>query len=298
MTNKIKALISLGLMTILFSFVVIVTRVSVSSTPQLTLMFFRMLVAAIVFLPFFIKSKVWKKEKFGQLLFVSILSTVNVLFFMWGIKYTTASASQLIYAAGPILTIIISNILWREKYEFRTVIGIAIGLIGIAVILVSSAVEKGETISGGIVGNISMSVAMLGWLFYILLSKKLSEYFNAVEIGSTSILVSLIISSVMMFLQLRLNNQNIVFSVNLVSVSLFLGLFGTFVTYMLMQYAIKYLSPLTVNLTSYIQPVTTTLLAVGLLGEKLTLTFLLGGALIFLGVFTTATLEFYHSRRK
>lgn len=298
MTTKVKALIGLGVTVILFSFVVIVSRISVSSIPQLTLMFFRMLVASVAFLPFFIKSKVWKKEKFKQLLLISTLSTINVLFFMWGIKYTTASASQLIYAAQPILTIIFSSLLWNEKYQKRTISGVVVGLIGIFLIIASSAVEKGETISGGIIGNLAMIVAMSGWLFYILLSKKLSKYFDVLEIGSTSILVSLFFSFVFMILQLRIENQSVIFSKNLLYVSLYLGLFGTFATYILMQYAIKYLSPLTVNMTSYIQPITTTLLAIILLGEKLTPTFLLGGLLVFLGVFTSATLEFYHSRRK
>jgi drug/metabolite transporter (DMT)-like permease len=217
---------------------------------------------------------------------------------MWGIKYTTASASQLIYAAQPILTIIISSLLWKEKFQIRTILGVAIGLIGIAIIIISSALEKGETISGGLIGNLAMIVAMAGWLFYILLSKKYLKNFSVVEIGSTSIIVSLLVSTFFMLIQLKIDNKVIILSYNLILACLYLGLFGTFATYLLMQYSIKYLSPLTVNLTSYIQPVTTAFLAILLLGEKITPTFLLGGVLVFLGVFTSATLEFVHSRRK
>lgn len=296
MTAKSKALIGLGLTVILFSFVVIATRFAVSDTSQSVLMFYRMLFASLAFLPFVIKSQVWKKAKFRDLLSVSALSSVNILFFMWGIKYTSASASQLIYAAAPILNIVISDFIWKEKVKTRTIVGVIIGLFGIFFVIISSVLEKGETISGSLTGNIAVVIAMLGWLFYTLLSKRISKYFNVWEIGSTSILITLFCATFFLFFQHKTDFWALAISFDTLLICLYLGIFGTFATYVLMQYAIKHLSTLTVNLTSYIQPISTTLLAIILLGEKLTPTFILGGLFVFSGIIITVTIEFYRLR--
>ena len=297
MSQKFKALIALGATVIFFSVLVIVSKAIVADVSPMYILFLRMLVAEIAFLPFFIKSRVWRKLEFKKLLAVSALSTINVVFFIWGIQYTSASASQLIYAAQPILTIVISVIFWKERFPLRTILGVTIGLLGIFFIIYRSSIEKGETITGGVVGNLAMVVAMTGWLFYILFSKRLSKYFSPVEIGSTSILVSLAVATILCFVELYTGHLSIVLNRNVILAGLYMGFFGSFLTYLFMQYAIKYLSPLTVNLTSYIQPVTVAILAIILLGEKLTFYFTLGSMLVFLGVFLTATLEFYHRRR-
>jgi len=297
MKEKYKALLGLGGTIFLFSFLVIIARFETAETPQMFLLFLRMVVASICFLPFFIVRKVWRKPRFNQLIAVSLLSTINVVFFMWGIKYTTASASQLIYAAQPILTIIITSVFYKKKYSRQTVTGVFIGLLGIIFIIYQSAVEKGETISGGLIGNLAMIVAMFGWLHYIIFSKDFSKDYSPVEIGSTSVLVSLIISGILFFIQNGLAPVSITLSPNIILAGIYLGFCGTFLAYLLMQYAIKYLSTLTVNLTSYVQPVVTAILAIFLLGEKLTLSFFLGSMLVFFGVFLTATLEFYHRRK-
>ena len=71
-----------------------------------------------------------------------------------------------------------------------------------------------------------------------------------------------------------------------------MGIGGTFFTYLLLQYAIKHLSSLTVNMTSYIQPTLVAVLAIFFLHEKLTWHFVFGSLLVFLGVFLTVTSEF------
>lgn len=296
MNIKIKALLALLGTVLFFSILVIVARAYVVSISPMFLLFLRVLVAAIAFSPFLIKSRVWKKPKIKTLMAVSLLSTVNLVFFIWGIQYTSASASQLIYTIQPILNILVSNYLLKEKYPARTYVGVIIGLIGIVLIIYLSAVEKGETISGGIIGNIAIMIAMLGWFWYIMLSKKLSKYFSPIEISSVSIFVSLFVSIVLLITQLILTSSPIHLTTQAIMAGLYMGFFGTFLTYILMQYAIKHLSTLTVNLSSYIQPVVVMVLAIILLGEKMTIGFLVGSFFVLLGVFITGTIEAYKRR--
>lgn len=298
MTGKTKALISLLTTVLLFSLVVIISRYMVTDTiPQMYLLWLRMLVAGLAFLPFFIRSEVYKKPRFRKLVLISLLSSVNLVFFMWGIKYTTASASQLIYAAQPVLTIAVTALFQKTEYSGTTVLGVVLGFVGMLSVLYFSAAEKGVTINGSLGGNLSMLTAMLGWFTYILLSKKYSAYFSPAEIGSVSILTSLGVSSVLAILQYSVSAEPLILSRGVILSALYLGIFGSFLTYLLMQYAIKHLSPLTVNLTSYVQPILTAVLAMIFLGEMLTVSFVAGSFLVFTGVFFAATMEFIVKKR-
>ncbi len=297
MNTKIKSLFALAGTVVFFSILVIIARAAVSEVSPMLLLFIRMFVAAVAFLPFLLKSKVWQKPKINNLILVSLLSTINLVFFIWGIQYTSASTSQLIYAAQPILAIIVGTYIYKQKYSSLSIIGVLLGLAGLGIIIIHSAVDKGETIAGGIVGNIAVTIAMLGWFWYIMLSKKLSKYFSPIEIASVSVFVSLVVSVVLLFLQTVLTPIHIVLSWKAVLAGGYMGFFGTFLTYLFLQYSIKHLTTLTVNLTSYIQPIVVTGLAIIFLGEKLTASFSLGTLLIFAGIFLTTTLE-VNKRRK
>lgn len=297
MSSGIRSILALAVTVILFSLVVIVARAFVADVSPMLLLFIRMVTALIGFSPFLIKSKVFRKKNFSKLVGVSLLSTVNVVFFIWGIQYTSASASQLVYAVQPALTILVSFLFLHEKYPFRSFLGVVIGLLGVVYIVYQSAVEKGTTISGGLVGNLAIVVAMLGWFGYILLSKKISRYFSPLEISSVSVLVSLFVSIILLAYQTVVSH--IVFRLNLTALlaGSYMGFFGTFLNYLLLQYAIRNLKPLTVNLTAYIQPITVAFLAILLLGEKMTVQFLLGSILVFAGVFLSVTIELYQRNK-
>lgn len=298
MTVKIKALFALLATVVLWSFMVIIARVAVIDVPPLTLLFIRFIVAAAAFLPFFIYNRPWQNKAFNKLVAVSLLSTVNVTFFILGIQYTSASASQLIYAAMPILIIIIGKLFMSERYPLRRILGVLTGLAGIVFIIYLSAIEKGTTISGSLIGNLLIVIAMFGWMLYIILSKKLLKIFSPVDIGSVSVMVSFIISIPLYISEISWPHSSLIIPFNGILAGVYMGFFGTFLTYLLYQYGLKQVSPLTASFTSYIQPITTAFLEIILLGEKMTFGFFTGGLLVFFGVFISTTLEFYHRQKR
>ncbi|MBM3282622.1 DMT family transporter [Candidatus Gottesmanbacteria bacterium] len=296
MNTKIRALLALFATTFLWALMVVIVRSVIADVRPMCLLFLRLLIAAVAFLPFFIIGKPWKRKQFSQLLKVSVFSTINLTFFMLGIQYTSASASQLIYAAMPILILVLSTIFFKEKFPQRRILGVLIGFMGMVFIIYLSAVEKGTTISGSLLGNLLIIVAMVSWMLYILFSKKISVFFSPVDIGSVSIIVSFILSVPLFIGEVYWIKLPFPIPVKGIWAAAYMGIFGTFLTYLLYQYGLKYTTPLTASFTSYIQPVITVLLEVILLGSQLTLGFVFGGALIILGVFAATTLEFYHKR--
>ncbi len=298
MTLQTKAILALFGTVILWSLMVVIARVAVTEIHPFTLLFLRLLVAAAFFIPFVLKKKPWENKHFKNLVIISPLSMVNMAFFILGIQYTTASASQLIYAVMPILILTVSVLFLREKYHWSKGIGVVIGLLGIILLVILSAMEKGTTIAGGLTGNLLIMIAMLGWMAFILLSKKMSGFFSPIEIGGVSILLSFILSIPLAAGELIYFNEPVFLPLTGVLAAIYMGLCGTFFTYILQQYAIRHLSTLTVSLASYIQPITTAALEIILLDEKMTTGFLVGGGLVFLGLFLSTTIEVLHHRMK
>src|SRR4030043_1025804 len=283
MTNKLKAVSALLLAVIFWSIMVVVSRSVVGKIRPFSVNYYRLFIASVAFLPFFIQRKPWRSNKFPKLLAVSLFTMINFTFFMQGIQYTSASASQLIYSFTPVMIMVISALFFREKFLLRKIIGVLIGLLGIAFIIYLSSLEQGTTISGSIKGNLLIMVAMIGWLFYILLTKNLSKEFSPEAISSTSILVAFVLTIPLYLIENHYFSSQPVLTPKDLGELFFLGFFGTFLTYLLHQYALRHLSALTTSLSSYIQPITTSIIEILLLGVSLTSGFIVGTSMVFTG---------------
>lgn len=294
---KIKALFYLLATVLLWSIHAIISRTLVQEVAPMFLSLLRMGIAAILFLPFIIKNRPWKKPKFNLLLAVSMLSAGNILFFIWGVQYTTASASQLIYAAIPILLVFINIFILKEEISWGKIIGVLLGIGGLSYIVYLSSRDMGMTIVGDLKGNLAILVAMICWTAYILFSKKLSRFFSPMEIGGISVMIAFILNLPLAIIEYYIFKQNIIWNWQILSGAFYMGAFGTFLAYIFYQSAIKSVSSLTIGLSSYIQPITTAILASIFIGEKLTANFIWGSALVFSGIFLTTTLEIYKRRK-
>lgn len=289
MTTSLKAALALLITITLWAYMAVVARGVVTVISPITVLFYRLLIAALCFLPLFIKRRPWEKPQFAKLLIISFGSTLNLTLFTVGLKYTSASVSQLIYAAMPILILIYGKIIMGEKQANKKIIGVLLGFSGLLLIGFMSAIEKGETITGSLLGNSLIFIAMLGWTSYLINSKSLSKYFRPIEMGATAIIVSFLVSFILLLINQLFFGGTFFLSSRFYFPIFYIGFAGTFLTYILYQYAIRHTSSLSVSLSSYIQPIITTLLAMVILGEKLTLHYVLGSVLIFSGVFLSSS---------
>ncbi|OGG18946.1 hypothetical protein A3D78_05825 [Candidatus Gottesmanbacteria bacterium RIFCSPHIGHO2_02_FULL_39_14] len=298
MNEKLNAILALLIATVFWSFSVIFNRSIVNEINPFTLLFLRLIIPAIIIFPFFIKKRIWTHTHFPELLKVSILFMLNMSLFSFGIKYTSASASHLLYSLAPILIILYGVYFKTEKYKFGRLLGVILGLIGILIIINLSRIEKESTLSGGFIGNVVIFVAVICSTAYLLWTKRLLKIFTAFDTTGISIIVSAIFSiPILIYGNLILKEPVILTSTNLYAV-LFIGIFGTLINFYLYQYALSKLSALTTSIISYLQPIFTAILEILLLSGALTHGFVFGGSLVFLGVFLSTTYEFIKRRKQ
>ncbi|KKQ36776.1 MAG: hypothetical protein US55_C0053G0011 [Candidatus Levybacteria bacterium GW2011_GWC2_37_7] len=284
MNDKQKAIVLILLVAVLGGATSTITKIGLAGIPPLSFAFIRFLIAGVVVLPFLLKTNFLKDLK--QLIPFSLLGTINIAFFILGIKMTTATIGQLLYAGVPLLTAIFLFVLFRERLTVRKEMGIAVGFIGVTLVTLLPIVEKGTRFSGDLLGNMLIGIGVISWSLYMVYSKKKLESFSPLVVTSAFIWITCFA-----LLPLSLTDliaypnwwQNLTFS-GVLSLG-YVSIVSTVLVYLLNQYAIKHGGSVLASMQFYLFPVFAYLSAFLLLGEQLTLGLVVGGTLALLGVY-------------
>jgi len=281
--DKYKAFLAIILITVLGGATSPYVKLAVKVIPPLTYTFIRFLLAFLLILPIFLKSKPKFKKKDLSLVWLSLFSTFNIVLFAFGIRLTLASVGQVIYSFQPIVVAILSYFLLKEKFNRRKILGVIIGFIGVNTIIALPIFGQGF-INKGVIGNLLIFIGCLSYSYYTVLSKKFSKRYSPLWLTIFFILTTTIVS--LIFSMKELSSINYWFS-NLtpaiIWAIIYVTVIGTIMAYFLQQYVIKYASSLIVSLTQYLAPGITMVWSNMILGEKFSLSLIIGTAIILYG---------------
>jgi len=282
-SDRYKALLAVILIVILGGATSPYVKLAVEVIPPFTYTFIRFFLAFLLILPIFLKSKPKFKKKDLSLVWLSLFSTFNIILFVLGIRLTLASAGQVIYSFQPIVVVILSYFLLKEKINLRKILGVIIGFIGVNAIIVLPIFDQ-SFIKQGIIGNLLIFFGCLSFSYYTVLSKKFSKRYSPLWLTISFIFTTTIVSLV--FSMKELSSINYWFS-NLTPAIIwaivYVAVIGTVMAYFLQQYVIKKASPLIVSLTQYLTPGVTMVWSNMILGEKFSLSLIVGTAVILYG---------------
>lgn len=192
MNDKQKAIISILTYSLLGGAMAAVTKVGLSQIPPFSFAFVRFFLATLIVTPFIWSKRNFLIQDFKTLGPLSLFATINIIFFVVGIKLTTANISQILYAAVPIITGILTHFVLEERLSSRRKVGIIIGFIGTLLVLFLPILEKGTKFSGNLAGNILLAIAVISWSMYMILSKKAQKTHSPFHIISIFIILTTI----------------------------------------------------------------------------------------------------------
>lgn len=286
MNDKQKAIIFIFLASALGGATSTITKIGLVGFPPLSFAFIRFLISAIVILPFILKTNFFKD--FKKLIPFSLLGAINITFFILGVKITTATIGQLLYAGVPLLTAVFLFVLFKETLVKRKKIGIAIGFIGVMFVVLLPILEKGARFSGDLLGNILIGIGVISWSLYMAYSKEKLKSFSPLVVTAAFIWVTCF-ALFPLFLTDLISYPNWWENVTLSStLSLcYVSIISTVIVYLLNQYAIKHGGSILASMQYYLLPIFAYVSAFFFLGEQLTLGLVLGGGLALLGVYIT-----------
>ena len=226
--------------------------------------------------------KIKYKRDYLQLALLSIFGTaINQLTFYKGLSLTTPISASVIMTSSPIVVLIISYFLLKERITLNKLIGIAFGATG-AILLIGI---DGFSISNNtFLGNLLVLINAISFSLYLVLVKPMMLRYRAITVIKWVFLFG-------MFFVIPFGaNEFIQVEWSLLPVDAWLSLAyivigTTFLVYLLNTWALQYVSPSVVGYYIYLQPVFSTIVATSFRGDKLTITEALYSMLIFVGVY-------------
>lgn len=283
--HKIIALILLG--AVLGGATPTIVKIGVMGISPIIFTFLRFIIAAVITIPFLRKTDFLKDLK--ELIPLSILGTINIILFSFGVRVTTATVGQLLYAVVPILTAVLLFILFRNRITKKRIWGIIIGFIGVALVALLPVIEKGGAVSGDLFGNLLIGIAVVSWSLYMVYSKRKLKNFSPFMITAAFIWVTCVVFLPLFIFEIVNSSYQIpVFTLSLVLSLAYTAVISTIVSFFLNQYIIKLGGAVLASLQYYLIPVFTYISAFILLGERLTVGLIVGGILVLAGVYITS----------
>ncbi len=207
---------------------------------------------------------------------------LNMLTFFKGLSYTSPIMGAVLMVTTPMIVLVLSAFIMKERMKKRKVLGLLLGLAGtITLILYGQSMTNAPNAA---LGNLLVFINAISYGFYLILVKKLMDKYNAFTFVKWIYTFGFI-----MVLPFGWNEfhaiewptipKDIFWKIGFVVV------FSTFLTYLLNLVSMRELKPTTVAVFIYLQPLFATIFAVGLGKDELSLVKLLSAVLIFTGVY-------------
>lgn len=207
---------------------------------------------------------------------------INMLTFFKGLSYTSPISASVIMVTTPIIVLILSAIIMKERMLKRKVFGIILGLIGTAFLILYG--KSAGSATNASLGNLLVFINATAYGFYLIIVKKLMDKYNAFTFVKWIYTFGFI-----MVLPFGWNEfQSIEFATLPTDIIWKIGfviLFSTFFTYLLNLLSMRELKPTTVAVFIYLQPVFATIFAISLGKDELSWVKIIAAILIFVGVY-------------
>lgn len=224
-----------------------------------------------------------QNKDFSKLVIAAFFGVMlNMLAFFKGLQYTTPINASVIMITVPIIVLILSAIILKERVTKPKILGVALGLFGALILsLYGENSTPGENI---VLGNFLVFVNAASYSYYLILIKKLTAKYHPYSFIKWLFLFGSIMIFPFGFEELSIVTWShftpyIWFSVGFVVV------FATFGTYLLNPLALRSLKATTVSTFLYLQPIFAGLFALAMGSDSLDIFKGFAALLIFIGVY-------------
>ncbi len=208
---------------------------------------------------------------------------LNMLTFFKGLSLTTPINGAVIMTTTPIIVLLFSFVILRDKITTRKVLGILLGMIG-AIVLINYGPKSEYNAPNIKWGNFLVFVNATSYGLYLIIAKPLLQKYHPFHLIKWMYLMGFV-----MVLPFGIRE---VFQADWISMPVlalykigFIVIFTTFLTYLFNILALRHLKATTLSVFLYLQPLVATVYAIFVGSDTLTAIKLLAASLIFLGVY-------------
>lgn len=271
------------LVTLLWSFNFITSKVALRQWPPVLLTGCRTALALLICLPLYWRERPhnWDWPLFWRFFGLGTLGmAANQLFFAMGVKRTSVAHGALIVGLTPLLVYALSCMVGQERFRPRKTIGMFIALAGIGVL---QAKTSG---SSSLSGDALVLLGCVCFTVFTVFSKPLSGTLSpigTVTLNFTGAVVFLAPGTLVLAKDFPFRQ--------LLPVSwlclLFMAAVPSVLCFLIYYRVLKQMPASKLTTFTYLQPVLASTMAIPMLGEQMSFSLLTGGLMILLGVFLT-----------
>ncbi len=210
---------------------------------------------------------------------------INQTCFTIGLNYTTVGHAALIIGMGPIFILLLARLQGLEALTLRKVLGMMLAFAGVTVL----ASEHGIHVrSGTFLGDVITLTGSISFSLYTVLGKKVAARYDSISMNLFNYLAgATIVLPVGVYEAARLTRTQAWHAVAWEgwAALLFMVIFASVIAYLIYFWMLRHMAASRLGAFSYLHPLLTTVLGMAVLGEHLTRSLLVGGALVLSGVF-------------
>lgn len=269
----------------------IVGKIALREFPPLLLISLRLAFAGVMILPLYWRER-WREPErtrvswsdWPALLTLGIMGlSLNQLLFVVGLSRTSVAHSALIVGLIPIMVLLLAAMLKQEHLTFRKTMGMGIALAGVGILKAFEVRQEGGPTW---LGDLYIFLSTLTFATFTVFGKRATKRYSAVTVntfgyvGGGVTLLPVIFWGFSGFSYARVSTMAW-------ASLLYMAIFPSVVAYLIYYYALKRIPASRVSAFSYLQPVLAMAMGVMILGERVTGSLLLGGTVIFSGVYLT-----------
>ena len=205
------------------------------------------------------------------------------LSFLFAITKTTAIDASIMSTLSPIMTLVISAIVIKERITWSGVAGIVLSLVGVLILIFNCVSIRSGADSTSVWGILGMVVNALSFASYVGIFKPLIQKYPVVTFMKWMFLFSSLMALPFAFGAFGASNLAAV-PMNVVWQVLFVVVCATFIAYFLIPVGQKRLRPVVVCMYTYVQPVIAMVIALALGLDTLNGLKVAATVLVFAGV--------------
>ena len=241
-------------------------------------LFYRFLIAsgAIVFFLFYQKERLRISFREGLIMsLLGILYALSAEFLFLAYDYLSPGIASTIFFSYPIIVALVLILFYKEKLTIPTLLSLLLVVVGVGVL----SIKKGEALNYIGLGNSLLGA--LVYALYILIVNKVRIESSGVKIS----FYSMLFSSLYFLVKSLLLRESITISSWALAGDLTLfAIITTSLSLVTLVYAVRYIGSTPTAIMGAFEPIVAVLISVGLFGEQLTPSLVIGGMVIITGV--------------
>ncbi|UYZ24103.1 DMT family transporter [Mesobacillus jeotgali] len=264
------------------------------SLPPVTISFTRLGIGVLIMSPVIIRlfkhEMAAFREHFKLLLFLAVTGVMGFnLLIYWAVNYTTAINASLLNSTSPLFIFLLSALLISEKMELKYWISLVISMLGVLVVITNGSIERMLALQFNI-GDLIMVLAVILWALYSIKIKKISGKLPSLTIFGFSLAISFMLMIPAVAIELSMVPVGAVGLPEWTAL-FYIGIFPSICSFLLWNRGVALIGPSKASISLNLIPVFGTIFAFFVLGEVISVPQIMGGCLVFVGVFITSFLK-------